>query len=897
MAQIFVEGWDPEYGTPLDQDLAPAEGSVDPTVERDDWEPLEGVDDGVDRVAFVDGVRRVDARLTLDDPVSGPTPGLVGTFAVGATVWDRTRRRSTIEAVRIERWAVLAGGRDEQMPPVDLEPGVATTTCASEDPGLLMMELHTKMRRAEGETATALAAECFVVADGPLNDLTAHPTVGYVKSHRVTYLEPDRNAIVAQLAPGQRTPMFCIADYKRYSWYVRLAVLQGGHSLDGHRAVRGVGPAAQGPSRDDRRPNRRPVADRRLRTACRSARAAEPGAHRRPREGTPPPHGRSGPRVPGTPRSRRPSDGARVVSEQPPNPQVGRVLGSDHSSTSAFRVVLDESEFLQLDDLVVVRTQVPKAGEIRTYGVVTEAEAVYEGASYESDTHRIAELGIMPAAKVRTAKVDRSRASTPRSGSPPTRARPWTAPKATNATRRSTSIRWNAPCPPASGATNGRSTSTSTSSTGARAATCRSAASAVSPPRPRSRCSSCACSPLASTPASSGKAPPTSACWCSTSKARTCLWLDKPNRFFDEDAAAGWAALGVEPTPFPSVCFWAPPKRRSGDVLVPDTGGRLEGVEVFTWTPREFIDEDLLSFLLTDANDQRNQIPFIRDRVQAQLKRFAVDVAGMPGAVVLRDPRDAPAGSWRGQQVSAQAGERIITDLQSLVDALGEFLEPDTGDEPDVAWSGRVMGGTVSAFMRRLHAGAARMGSLVRAGESRRIDRARASVTVVAIQSLHEQAQRFVVGALLNETFAEKEATGQRLPLSVVVLDELNKYAPREGHSPLKEMLVDIAQRGRSLGVLLVGAQQTASRVAGEVLENAAIRVSGRLDAAEAERAEYGWMLPSTRARARLLKPGTMVVSQPAIPVPLVVTFPFPPWATRKEEVATQAGDDPFAGL
>ncbi len=94
-----------------------------------------------------------------------------------------------------------------------------------------------------------------------------------------------------------------------------------------------------------------------------------------------------------------------------------------------------------------------------------------------------------------------------------------------------------------------------------------------------------------------------------------------------------------------------------------------------------------------------------------------------------------------------------------------------------------------------------------------------------------------------------------------------------------------------------MGAQQTASRVAPEVLENAALRVSGRLDAAEAERAEYGWMLPSTRARARLMKPGTMVVAQPAIPVPLVVTFPFPPWATRKEEVADVAGGDPFAGL
>ena len=229
--------------------------------------------------------------------------------------------------------------------------------------------------------------------------------------------------------------------------------------------------------------------------------------------------------------------------------------------------------------------------------------------------------------------------------------------------------------------------------------------------------------------------------------------------------------------------------------------------------------------------------------------------------------------------------------------ALDVFLEPEDGGEPDQAWTGRVMPSTVSAFMRRLHAASSRLGHLVRAGESHRLDRGAATVTVVAIQSLHEQAQRFVVGALLAETFREKEETGQRLPLSVIVLDELNKYAPREGTGPLKDMLIDIAQRGRSLGVLLVGAQQTASRVAPEVLENAAIRVSGRLDAAEAERAEYGWMLPSTRARARLLKPGTMVISQPAIPVPLVVTFPFPPWATRKEEVDEAAGPDPFDGL
>jgi hypothetical protein len=237
MARIFVEGWSPEYGSQLDRDeaLAPAEGSVDPAVEvQGDWAPIPGVDDGCERIAFVDGVRRIDARLTLDDPAEGPVPGICGTFAVGATVWERGRRRSSVDRIRVERWAVLAGGRPELLPAVDLEPSYATTTTASQDPYAPVMELHTRMRRAEGETASSLAEQdCFVVADGPLNDLRPGPAVGYIKSHRVTYLPPEHNAVVAALTPGQRTPLFTIADYKRYSWYVRLATLAGGHSWTG----------------------------------------------------------------------------------------------------------------------------------------------------------------------------------------------------------------------------------------------------------------------------------------------------------------------------------------------------------------------------------------------------------------------------------------------------------------------------------------------------------------------------------------------------------------------------------------------------------------------------------------------------------------------------------------
>ncbi len=569
---------------------------------------------------------------------------------------------------------------------------------------------------------------------------------------------------------------------------------------------------------------------------------------------------------------------------------VGRVLGTEHTSTQEFRVVLDDENYLQLDDLVLVRTEVPKAGEVRTYGVVTESEGIYEGASFESDTFRIAEEGILPAEKVRSARVAVTRVDPEL----------WVAPDPGGVVFRASGEErdkalyvdeMGRPLPVGIGRDEQPVYADLDFFDGRKGG--HMSISGISGVATKTSFALFFLRMLTGRPEIVGEGAANLRVLVFNVKGEDLLWLDKPNRFLDDEASATWRRLGVDPVPFPSVSIWAPPRRQSGDVVVPDTGGRQEGVDAFAWTPREFIDEGLLRFLFTDAADARNQLSFVEERVRVQLRRWAVDVAGQPGAVVLREP---PPGGWPAtEQATPSPGERVIFGLSDLVDALEEFLEPVDGEEPDRAWSGRTQGGTISAFMRRLYAASHRLGHLIRAGASRRIDRAAAQVTVVGIQSLHDLGQRFVVGALLQETFEEKEQTGQRLPLSVIVLDELNKYAPREGHSPLKEMLIDIAQRGRSLGVLLVGAQQTASRVAPEVLENAALRVAGRLDAAEAERSEYGWMLPSTRARARLLKPGTMVVSQPAIPVPLVLTFPFPAWATRREEVGDEG--DPFEGL
>jgi len=238
---------------------------------------------------------------------------------------------------------------------------------------------------------------------------------------------------------------------------------------------------------------------------------------------------------------------------------------------------------------------------------------------------------------------------------------------------------------------------------------------------------------------------------------------------------------------------------------------------------------------------------------------------------------------------------RRISSYGDLVDHIVDQL---TDDDTRSTWAGSAVNmGTVNAFARRLIGSKRDLSRLIRGDLAQRrphqIKTAEsAQVTVVDLHNLPDRAQRFVVGVTLRGEFARKERQGTARPLMFVMLDELNKYAPREGDSPIKQILLDLAERGRSLGVILIGAQQTASEVERRILANCAIRVAGRLDAAEAERPEYGYLPPAQRQRATLAKPGTMFIAQPDIPVPLAVDFPFPAWATRPSEKGEWAGHD-----
>lgn len=238
MTQLFVESWAPEYGSSFETDAALGdESKVDETIEvAGNWSPQPGHDDGVERVVFVDGVRRIDARLTLDDP-DGPVPGICGSYGVGAVRWERVARRSHFDRLHIDRLAVFGNGKGVPVPVAGDGIGYRSESVPDSDPGALIQRFHGSMRSAEAQLSEELARDGeFVIADGPINDLSATEKVGYIKSHRAPYLSSERSMIVGRLEPGERTPLFLIGKggaYPRYSWYQRLARLSGGHSWTG----------------------------------------------------------------------------------------------------------------------------------------------------------------------------------------------------------------------------------------------------------------------------------------------------------------------------------------------------------------------------------------------------------------------------------------------------------------------------------------------------------------------------------------------------------------------------------------------------------------------------------------------------------------------------------------
>lgn len=200
--------------------------AVDATVELAEWRAVRpDRAAGPARLAFVDGVRRIDCRFVVEAG-ERHAAGLFGSFAVGAASSNGSAR---IVRERIGRLAAVGGG--VAIAPLTLRAGgVAVTwpveSTADDDPDAPLRLLQNAMRRAEAALAPELLGDHDAVfVDGPLSSLAGEgPQVGYVKRLLRSYLAPEQAALLPRLAVGERTPLFAIrgAPLDRWSWYQRI---------------------------------------------------------------------------------------------------------------------------------------------------------------------------------------------------------------------------------------------------------------------------------------------------------------------------------------------------------------------------------------------------------------------------------------------------------------------------------------------------------------------------------------------------------------------------------------------------------------------------------------------------------------------------------------------------
>jgi hypothetical protein len=325
-------------------------------------------------------------------------------------------------------------------------------------------------------------------------------------------------------------------------------------------------------------------------------------------------------------------------------------------------------------------------------------------------------------------------------------------------------------------------------------------------------------------------------------KSRDLLYVDCPNpRVAVEGSwsAAAYNILQVPPTPFENAQFFAPAHPRR-----PNSARTLRQLPTtrFTWNLQMMFRDIPSLFHELDWDDKMEGVWFaIREEIESG--RVVTYAALLNWVQNIADNANRTGTSqWvRGGHVSTWA--KMLSHLRRFPRAFGGLIATDA-EGHDIPWS------NLSAN----------------------------SVYVIDIQDLDDRGKRLVFGRAMRALASELEGDNNRLDAIVVFVDELNKFAPSgKVRTPLKARLVDITARGRSIGLVLFGAEQFASDVEKEIIENCSTYLFGRTEANELRSPNYSAFSDEIKGKLSLLPQGQLLVKFAKFPQPIFVRFPHPP--------------------
>ena len=339
---------------------------------------------------------------------------------------------------------------------------------------------------------------------------------------------------------------------------------------------------------------------------------------------------------------------------------------------------------------------------------------------------------------------------------------------------------------------------------------------------------------------------------CFNVKGPDLCFLDQPGAIDAADAAL-YEKCGVPAKPFENVQYFAPYKHdgyslntlRSNDAL-------LHNVSSLTWGLREVLQyaEVLLNKDDVDAKADA-LIDFIRERVVD--RDFSDPLLGNKRYLVrsfadleqwFRDVLSSMEGkngeAWRTHHV---ATIRKVRNRLSNISTRCAGLVTDDGAVSDLPFG---------SFQDR-------------------------TVYVIDVASLEEDAQDLIFARVVTRLREHLEKRDLGVNHVVVFVDELNKYAPNDGQETyVRKMLLDLAERGRYLGLVLFSAQQFRSQVHRRVVGNSGTALYGRMDADELATPGYAVLSPAVKIKLATLEKGQLMVRHPHFTQPIFVRFPRP---------------------
>jgi DNA helicase HerA-like ATPase len=340
---------------------------------------------------------------------------------------------------------------------------------------------------------------------------------------------------------------------------------------------------------------------------------------------------------------------------------------------------------------------------------------------------------------------------------------------------------------------------------------------------------------------------------CFNVKGPDLCFLDQPAVTMSDDDAAMYEQLGVPLQPFRNVTYFAPWTARGTTLNTLRSNEQLQhNVRPLTWGLREVLQFAEVMLNREDIDAKADAlIDFIKERVID--KRFSDDKLGTRVYEVrtfneldqwfrdvLRAMESADDQSWRTHHV---ATIRKVRNRLTNIALRCEGLVTDESTVSDLPFG---------SFEDR-------------------------AVYVVDVANLEEDAQDLIFARVVSKLREHLERRDLGVNHVVVFVDELNKYAPTDGpETYVRKMLLDIAERGRYLGLVLFSAQQFRSQVHRRVVGNSATALFGRMDGDELATPGYAVLSPAIRTRLATLEKGQLMVRHPHFTQPVFVRFPRP---------------------